>query len=751
MRRLKLLLVLVILSFFSFSLIVKANEADQVEVTFTHVVDGEAIDPITQKYNIGDTVTVNMLKDEDILFYVVNSKVRLDIEAPYTFTAYNNTDVKLVYASESKKAVTFMDTNLDHLKTVYVDNNGDPAEPSLINLTKAKSVFKGWVLLEDYNTEVAPLMDVTSVTENSIFVAKYELDVNAKNEYYDVVIDSVKTSHLINEVVTATATAAPEGEVFSHWEDEAGNVLSINPTYKFTVLSDTVINAVYAEEKMYTSPIVNMSNALSLRDGYVSFKGQFELSEGQELVEHGFIFGSYKASVTYGEENVTIARSNVFHNETKEFLTSFPENNFSVIRAYIRYKDLATGEIRIAYSQNVSYSLILEEDFESTSNWSYSETTFDSGYYTWLIKETRVDFDDSDKSSATEENGEKVLRLRGANDAYMMSEQFDYVSKIVFVAKYYNESHTDSVMKISYQVAGSTDWTLIKTITLTDSYKLQEVIIDQFDVKIRIDVTTKSANIDNLKVYGRSVPKSTYTVSFDLDYEGAPSIEDQVVKQGFYAIRPNVPTRNGYSFVEWQLEDGTAFDFATPITEDITLKALWQENVDTGELVVIAQSDFGETNNSNTNYSKLFIDFDIENGSLDPSPNENRKWDYKGGNMNNTGWDYIRMGGKSASTKDSPSVYLQTKFNFTTNINKIVIKIVALDSANGDETIYLQTSSDGTNWTDVANKVIIVGDLTFDNLTIASGNYFRFVFERNSTSSNAGTDIKTITFYGNPQ
>ena len=116
--------------------------------------------------------------------------------------------------------------------------------------------------------------------------------------------------------------------------------------------------------------------------------------------------------------------------------------------------------------------------------------------------------------------------------------------------------------------------------------------------------------------------------------------------------------------------------------------------------------------------------------------------------MHNTEWDYIRMGGKDASTEASPKVYLQTKFTFASQVTRIVINIVALDSADGNETVYLQTSTNGTNWVTVASKTTLIGDLEFDELNIAQGSYFRFVFGRASTTSNKGTDVKTISFFG---
>ncbi len=63
-----------------------------------------------------------------------------------------------------------------------------------------------------------------------------------------------------------------------------------------------------------------------------------------------------------------------------------------------------------------------------------------------------------------------------------------------------------------------------------------------------------------------------YTVSFDTD--GAGDIASQKVEEGKVATKPEDPAKTGYSFGGWYNGE-TAFDFATAITSDVTLKAKW--------------------------------------------------------------------------------------------------------------------------------------------------------------------------------
>ena len=68
--------------------------------------------------------------------------------------------------------------------------------------------------------------------------------------------------------------------------------------------------------------------------------------------------------------------------------------------------------------------------------------------------------------------------------------------------------------------------------------------------------------------------ENVYTVTFDTD--GGSKIDAQEVEENGTATKPADPTKDGYTFKGWQL-DGKDYDFATPVTADITLKAVWEK------------------------------------------------------------------------------------------------------------------------------------------------------------------------------
>ena len=76
-----------------------------------------------------------------------------------------------------------------------------------------------------------------------------------------------------------------------------------------------------------------------------------------------------------------------------------------------------------------------------------------------------------------------------------------------------------------------------------------------------------------LEKQGQSAP-ATYTVTFD-SAEGS-AVDAQTIKQGETAQEPTAPTKEGYTFAGWYNGE-TLYDFATPVTGDVTLVAKWEE------------------------------------------------------------------------------------------------------------------------------------------------------------------------------
>lgn len=93
--------------------------------------------------------------------------------------------------------------------------------------------------------------------------------------------------------------------------------------------------------------------------------------------------------------------------------------------------------------------------------------------------------------------------------------------------------------------------------------------------------TTPSGNEGNVDYYAKWTMNS-YTVSFNMNDHGTAP-ENQAVSYGCTVDIPNPePTADGYTFSGWYTDkdctDGKEYNFATPVTENLTLYAKWTLN-----------------------------------------------------------------------------------------------------------------------------------------------------------------------------
>ena len=81
-----------------------------------------------------------------------------------------------------------------------------------------------------------------------------------------------------------------------------------------------------------------------------------------------------------------------------------------------------------------------------------------------------------------------------------------------------------------------------------------------------------NANITLVATWKEEAKK--YTVKFNTD--GGTTISNKTVTEGDKVVKPTNPTKKGYIFMGWTL-NGTAYNFSSKVTENITLVATWRE------------------------------------------------------------------------------------------------------------------------------------------------------------------------------
>ena len=129
-----------------------------------------------------------------------------------------------------------------------------------------------------------------------------------------------------------------------------------------------------------------------------------------------------------------------------------------------------------------------------------------------------------------------------------------------------------------------TDWDKIETY-IQEKKEISDTIKYNIEITNKDDINKKTEEDEKL---------ITYRVTFDTD--GGNPIESQVVKKDEKVLKPSTPVKDGYNFIEWQL-DNQFFDFDTIIIQDITLQAKWEKKANN------PPTNPGTTNNNSSNPS----------------------------------------------------------------------------------------------------------------------------------------------------
>lgn len=115
----------------------------------------------------------------------------------------------------------------------------------------------------------------------------------------------------------------------------------------------------------------------------------------------------------------------------------------------------------------------------------------------------------------------------------------------------------------------------------------------EFDFKTKITTNlTLKAKWKKNETPSEPENPTTYTVKFDTN--GGSSINNQKVEEGKTVLKPENPTKEGYTFTGWYYNDAL-YNFNTVVKSDITLVAKWEENtVITYKIEEIPESYVGQ-------------------------------------------------------------------------------------------------------------------------------------------------------------
>lgn len=336
------------------------QDVSLVTVTVTSYFD-ETNHPSTQitDHNYGDKLSVTgSLADYTgyaFDYWIVNGAVRTDLAIDYEFTMITALDLKAVFhpLDPLKYSVTFMDANGGVLKIEYVTPNSSATAPETLPTKLGYSV-----------SETPWSVAFTNVTSSIVTVLQY---TKTNSDTYTVAVTGGTGGgdYGFNSVATITAGDAPEGQYFNYWAT-SDRILSYQSTYKFTVIDDVAITAVYGSSAVTDEPTVTLSNDLALRTGYQTYLGQFHVPTGYTLVEYGITTSSDFYLIDLGYSSVQRNKGSIYNPNTNEWLMSFSNStvNPKSVRAYLICSKDSDGSLTTVYNNEAEYQVI-NGSFES--------------------------------------------------------------------------------------------------------------------------------------------------------------------------------------------------------------------------------------------------------------------------------------------------------------------------------------------------------------------------------------------------
>ena len=254
-----------------------------------------------------------------------------------------------------------------------------------------------------------------------------------------------------------------------------------------------------------------------------------------------------------------------------------------------------------SYTQDISYTFIVDGEETNTYDRSFTVTIPQTNYGTFDCKVLAGNYESNvititvlSKIDATEPNCTTPGNIEYYTDGtnfYKCSKKGNYkaISPEDTVIPATGHSYEEPIWNWSSNYDSATASLICK--------KCQYLYLSAADVT---STDTGRNIIHNAHItfeqneYNNSV--TTSTVSFNT--QGGSTIPPQTVVLGEMAVRPDTPTKEGYNFDGWFLNNAI-YNFNTAVVENITLTANWKENITYTPVPAVAATC---TNNGNILY-----------------------------------------------------------------------------------------------------------------------------------------------------
>jgi len=347
----KKLILIFLISFFTLIFFqigsLKAESSVTVNVTSYFDEENQILTEVTnQTYGSKVSFSSNLSTDEGYTFvyWIYNGIIREDIPQNYAFTVTSDTELVAIFRPNDKFAAVFMDANGHLIDVQYVLPSGDALDIDN-GLLPTKPGYE--IATPKWNNSLSNILG------NTIYVLQYN-KIESATYSLTVTNGTGDGTYAYNSYATITADTLGDGLYFNYWKI-GDKIVSNTPTYKFTVLDDITIEAVYSEIANQGIPMISIVDNLALRDGYQTFLGHFYLPIGYELIEFGMIVSPGTDVIDLNSASITRYQASKYNPDTFEFVMSLPDSSLNSKRAYLVEKD-ANGNLMTLYDETIASS-----------------------------------------------------------------------------------------------------------------------------------------------------------------------------------------------------------------------------------------------------------------------------------------------------------------------------------------------------------------------------------------------------------
>jgi len=353
MRRIKLILFALFSIFLVGNINVTASVNPQeslVDVTIITYFDSDNqitthiySQPFGSRINISSSLS--SLEGYTFAFWIVNDVIKYDLAIDNSFVLNGSQTITAVFKPVGEVVAAFMDSNGKLLDIQYLSVGGTAVDLDLLSLPNKP----GYVISSNKWDHL-----LTNIQSDTIFTLQYTRSL-ASTYTVSVVNGTGGGTVEYNTQTTVVASPPLENMYFAYWK--VGNdVVSTESTYTFTVFDNKTIEAVYSDTLNPSVPFITLSPELSIRDGYFTYLGQFELPSGFTLIEHGMITSDTSGIINLSTVGTTKYQSNSYYALTNEYLMSFANTSIQSVRAYMIVED-ANGNFQTIYNEVLSESV----------------------------------------------------------------------------------------------------------------------------------------------------------------------------------------------------------------------------------------------------------------------------------------------------------------------------------------------------------------------------------------------------------